>query len=92
MNGKTVQFDQPTPEEAELEALFERSWHAAEAIRSILEMLGDPTIIEITLARVVGGYLAESYCDEHLAEARDEMIESIDKAIGEEAAEPENMQ
>lgn len=69
--------------EDELHALIDRSDSAVVAIRSILDMLGNDSVAETTLARVVVGYLADHYCHEHLAQARDEMVESIDDEIGE---------
>lgn len=59
------------------EVLVHKALMAAHAIRSILEMLGDPDAIEFVLTDIVGEHVA-NYCKEHRAGSRDRLIAEID--------------
>src|SRR4051812_17285724 len=63
-----------SPEE---DGLAQKALCAADAVRAILEMLGNPDAAEFVLADVAGQHLA-TYCEEHRADVRQRLIADID--------------
>jgi len=78
-----------SPEE-DREVLVHKAILAAEAIRAVLEMLGDHGAIEFVLADIAGEHLATAYCEEHRADGRDRLFADIDSWTERYAAEDED--
>jgi len=75
--------------EEDRDVLVDKALIAADAIRSILEMLGDRNAIETVLADIAGEHLANAYCEEHRVEGRKRLIMDIDDWTEQHLAEIE---